>query len=703
MSRDEDKLIRQLSLVAFLLSKPRCFSAREIHCSVEGYAEMTEETFTRRFYADREDLAALGIHIQEVSLPDSPGSPGARGFLLREEDFHLPQVEFSGPELRALSVALAALEGRFAYARPLRLALTSIFHGQRYRWHDQLDELPVVLAPDEDANRAGRQLAQLEEATTRRKTVRFLYPVGLETAAHRERTVDPYSLFFTHGHWYVVGYDHDRQAIRTFRVTRIKGLVRFATEKAHDFVVPADYDPAAYQARPPWLLGPVKGRATLRVGDDLAWLGERLAPHAELLPSDEAGCSLFTMPYADEDLLLSWVVGLGACGDLLGPPALRDRLHDRLTTLARKHAGEPQPAAVDTCSPSVSPLASPSVTTTPDFGMRPAPIPPERLARAIALVQYLLSEADPRVVPWSALLRDLGLSRQEVEADLSLVNLVNFGGGTYALYAAAEEDGVHVVPEVMAETFARPARLSPLMARALLLALDLLGEGLGVPGLESLSTVRAKVEALVGPLQAPRTVFVESSSPAECALLEHLNKAIGEHRLVELEYFVASREELTKRVVEPYLLFRNPDGWYLEAYCLTARAQRTFKLERIGSALLTNEGFTPRPEMDLTCRQTGQAYLPDRQGQWAELTFASRWLRHLQDLGFAVTQLKNGDLRARVPYTDDRWLVKFTLSYLGDAVLETPVGVRALIREAASNLAQRYAPAGRSAPPRGAA
>ena len=53
MSHDTDKLNRQLSLVAFLMAERRPVTAREIKSSVEGYQEMSDEAFARRFYSDR--------------------------------------------------------------------------------------------------------------------------------------------------------------------------------------------------------------------------------------------------------------------------------------------------------------------------------------------------------------------------------------------------------------------------------------------------------------------------------------------------------------------------------------------------------------------------------------------------------------------------------------------------------------------------
>ena len=62
MSHDTDKLIRQLSLVAFLMAERRLITARDVKQNVEGYSEMSDEAFARRFYSDR----ALGVRLEAV-------------------------------------------------------------------------------------------------------------------------------------------------------------------------------------------------------------------------------------------------------------------------------------------------------------------------------------------------------------------------------------------------------------------------------------------------------------------------------------------------------------------------------------------------------------------------------------------------------------------------------------------------------------
>lgn len=689
MSRDEDKLIRQLSLLSFLLSRQRPFTAREVQESVEGYAEMSDDTFARRFHADRADLAKVGLEVRVLDSAESTGADEAQLYLLPEGDFRLPAVEFSPAEQRALTLALLALDGRFAYARPLRLALTAILGGRHDSLRAELDSLPVALAPDEDARRAGRRLSRLEDAVIRGKTLCFSYPS--HDGGVLKRTLDPYSLFLIQGHWYVVGHDHRRAAIRTFRVGRIQGTIGFLTEKSRDFTIPDDYDPEDFRARPPWLIGAVAGTAVIAVDEHLSWWVRRLEPHVRAFEEDDDGRTMFSVPYADELVLLSWMVGLGGCAELLEPPDARARLGKLLVKVIADHSG---PAAHAGASPSPDGIRAASPThrrrgaaaSGEDLG----PIAPEHLARAMTLLYYLVDAQRSVPIPWRAFETDLGLTRQEVEEDLSLINLMNFGGGTYTLTTKAGREGVEVVREVMADTFSQPARLSPVLARALLLALDLLGDTFALEGSESLASVREKVRLLIGKDRAEGAVIIDDVVPPDPHVVEILNRAIRDRALVSLEYFTTSRQELCKRLVEPYLLFHSPDGWYLEAYCLKARGQRTFKLERIRAALACAEVFAPREEMDLTRRRQGQTYLSGEVATWATMRFHPRWRTYLEEQGTECTPLPDGDLEVRMPYLDERWVAQEVIRYLGDAVLVSPAPTRQMVKDSAGALTARY-------------
>src|SRR2546426_12712341 len=172
MSHDTDKLIRQLSLVAFLMAERRPLTARDVKQNVEGYQAMSDEAFARRFYSDRAELLGLGVPLD--SQRDE--FTGEELYTLRSERYFLPPLELTDDELAALQTCLYLLEGQFAYAEPLRLALQNLALG-RPGFRDaptEIAERVAVRDPDYSPELAGR-LSKLETAISKQRTVRFEY------------------------------------------------------------------------------------------------------------------------------------------------------------------------------------------------------------------------------------------------------------------------------------------------------------------------------------------------------------------------------------------------------------------------------------------------------------------------------------------------------------------------------------------------
>src|SRR5438128_557668 len=111
------------------MAERRLLTARDVKSNVEGYSEMSDEAFARRFYSDRAELLALGVPLQ--SQRDE--FTGEELYTLRSENYFLPQLDLKDDELAALQTALYLLEGKFAYAEPLRLALQNLALGRRGR------------------------------------------------------------------------------------------------------------------------------------------------------------------------------------------------------------------------------------------------------------------------------------------------------------------------------------------------------------------------------------------------------------------------------------------------------------------------------------------------------------------------------------------------------------------------------------------
>lgn len=342
MAKDTEKLIRQLSLISFLMAQGRPVSALEIKREVEGYSVMNEDAFARRFYADRAELDSLGIELQV----DRPGEGffEAELYSLPPENFYLPEIKFTDDELAALRTSLSLLtEGEFAYAEPLRLALQQVAWGHPNPLADP-DNIPVSMAKFSATSSRDltQRLARIETAISRHKTITFEYhTIGSDKVS--DRKVDPYHLVFRGGQFYLIGHSHERDAVRVFRLSRIRGKVGYATKSEHDFNAPDDFERRDYAELADWQLGEEIGVARIFFSDRIAWLIERdFGSHGEVSPADpketggREGIVLETS-YASERELLAWVLRWRQNAEVLGPPEFKAAAEERIALLRDRH------------------------------------------------------------------------------------------------------------------------------------------------------------------------------------------------------------------------------------------------------------------------------------------------------------------------------------------------------------------------------
>src|SRR3954447_17356955 len=347
MAKDTEKLIRQLSLISYLMAERRPVTALEIRRDVEGYSGMNEDAFARRFYADRAELDSLGIQLTVDKPLD--GVAEQENYSLRPENFHLPPIAFTDSELASLQFALTKLDGEFAYAEPLRLALQQISWGRPSPLHapDQ-GTFGLGITGSAGGHELSQRLAKVETAIFRNKTITFDY-FTMERGDVGPRKVDPYHLLFQGGQFYLLGYSHERKALRVFRLSRIRGKVAYATKAEHDFKQPVDFDPRAYANRAEWQFGDDLGTAEVQVSKRIGWQVERhYGRFGEVAPAKGGGI-LFTTHYASIRQLASWVLSLGEHAKVISPPELADAVAGRVALVAERHTKElalakPKPA-----------------------------------------------------------------------------------------------------------------------------------------------------------------------------------------------------------------------------------------------------------------------------------------------------------------------------------------------------------------------
>jgi predicted DNA-binding transcriptional regulator YafY len=647
------------------MAERRPLTARDIKSNVEGYQEMSDEAFARRFYSDRAELVSLGVPLD--SQRDE--FTGEELYTLRSERYFLPELELDDEELAALQTCFYLLEGRFAYAEPLRLALQNLALG---RSAGALAAQPTGTAvsvevrdPDYSPELQGR-LGKLEGAISKQRTVKFRY-WSIYRDDEEERTLNPYALLPENGSWYVIGHDLDRDDIRTFRVSRIRSDIRFATRRERDFRLPPDFDVENYRGRAEWQFGDIVGEAKVEVAPDTAWWVERAYGGER----NRVDGDVFTTQYASTTLLARWILRQDGRAIPLEPSELRRLTVEGARAARTAHEGAPP-----------TPAAELPVGVSDAVERFAGPVAPERFGVLQSLLAYLLAACgDERegVIPAADLVTRFSIPAEQLEEHLSLLNLVNFGGGCYAIYAELQGDEVHVDKELFGDTFRRAPRLTPLEARAIRLALEFVGPMVAAGAHDTLANVRRKLEETFGQFELSQTP--EPHVGAEEGLVEKLSRAIDEHKLVEIEYLKPKEQEVATRTVEPYSIERRLPHWYVHTWDVDRDQPRSYRLDRMRKATVQRKGFTPREGFDpseLHGATTARIWYSPAVARWE----VEKGARPLVD-GAAIADRSVGSAE---------WLVGEVVSYRGEAVVLEPQELRARVALRARELASELRP-----------
>jgi proteasome accessory factor B len=301
-----DRLERLTNLVLVLLRAGRPRSLREIADEVPGYPSEGEAR-RQAFERDKRTLRNGGIVVTTAPME----GPDQVGYLIRPEDFYLPELDLDAEEQAALNLAVAAVHlgdpsGRDALWRLGVPAPT----GAR-----PVAELPALPA-----------LPVLWDALRAQATVQFSY-------RGERRRVAPAVLRFRGGFWYLVGLDLDKQAARTFRVDRMDDLPRPGEPGSAE--LPSDFEPTTALADEPWTIGEGDPVAVdILVGAEVADLVEQQLHSASVTSRRADGSVVLRLEVTNIDALRSWLFELGEHVVVLSPPGVRSAVTDWLEAMA---------------------------------------------------------------------------------------------------------------------------------------------------------------------------------------------------------------------------------------------------------------------------------------------------------------------------------------------------------------------------------
>jgi proteasome accessory factor B len=157
--------------------------------------------------------------------------------------------------------------------------------------------------------------------------VRFGYRTSKGTVS--ERDVDAYTALFRSGHWYLVGFDREREEARSFRLSRFTSDLAEVGEGSEP---PEGFVAADLVSAGPWTAAGEE-RATVAMSPDIAWWATATLIGAEHVGTRDDGWVEVTIPMADERELAPVLLQFGPDAVVVDPPSLRAQIVARLEAL----------------------------------------------------------------------------------------------------------------------------------------------------------------------------------------------------------------------------------------------------------------------------------------------------------------------------------------------------------------------------------
>ncbi|HZT66784.1 MAG TPA: WYL domain-containing protein [Acidimicrobiales bacterium] len=300
-----------------------------------------------------------------------------------------------------------------------------------------------------------------------------------------------------------------------------------------------------------------------------------------------------------------------------------------------------------------------------------------RLRRLLAMLNWLSHRPDAKV---DEIADRFSMSADEVVSELEMAACCGLPPYTpdRLIEVMVGEDRVEAN---LGAEFSRPVRFSAAEGFTVATAARAI---LAVPGSDpegALARALAKLEEVLGERQR---VSVDLDEPP---LLGEVRRAADAGETLEIDYYSASRDEMTTRQVDPYAVFSTGGWWYLDGFCHRAGGVRHFRVDRIGAARPTGHRFD-RPEHV----EPGEVFEPGPDTPVAVLLLpeSSRWVIESYPV-VSVDDEPDGRLRVSLAVGGEAWLARLLLrAGPGSEVLE-PAELRRCGAEAARRMLARYA------------
>lgn len=538
---------------------------------VDGYAAATsEQAFEKMFTRDKEVLKDVGVPLTAYEVQETGNWEGSERadevrYRIDRDQMYLPHVDFTNAERLALVRARSAWQGSDVDRAVVR-ALGRLDAGE--------DWVPATSTSDHEAfgarlAGADRTLTALADAVRDQSVIAFDYRTAGGPDAQR-RTVRAWALTNPTGVWYLVGWDLDRQAQRTFRLTRMESEPQSATVRGRPAPGrPGDFDLQSVHALVSGEREPATVDLELRPGRAV---GLRLG--AEPTGTTRDGWDRVTLSYTRPAELAGTVAAAGPSARVSSSsPTVRDAVVRLLDGAVEAHR-----------------LGVPPYELAEPRRRRNRRSDRDKVATMVDIIGLINQRG---AMPRTELAERLDVTDAELEKILQELQYCGMPERYFAGEQFEVEDQDGRIRISQADSLSGPLRLSIPEAGALVVGLR---ASAGIPGLAeheqtAARTALAKIVAASGPEveRAADGINARFDFGPYTELAGLLHAAVRERRVLSISYHAAGRDEQTRREIEPLRITTEGGHGYLQAWCRQQEGLRNFRLDRIGEVHETGE------------------------------------------------------------------------------------------------------------------
>lgn len=562
------KLERLLNLVAALLASRTPLTIEQIRDRVHGYPESTE-AFRRSFERDKDELRSIGVPLRLV------GDGALAAYSIDADDYELRDFGLNDAERSALRLASGMV----------RVGSLDADAGIA-----QLGGAPQPADAGADVIAAGiaapEALVACFEGVASQRVIEFVYH-------QTPRSIHPARLQYLNGRWYLDGFDEGRDDRRVFRVDRIESAVTLGGPATRS---PSDDASIAK----PWV-APREDTESVRlwVASDFVESVARSLPACEVTVNDD-GTAIISTDVSRWPFFKRFVLGYLDHVVVLAP----QRFVSDMTSWLRACAEEPRFEVADIRPPKVSAHFGDHTTiggterqgtrASAKTSRKPRETAGERLTRILAIVPWIAEHPGTDI---TTVCERFGIERTELLADLEIVFMVGIYPYTPdTMVDVLIEDGKIWVR--LGSFFTKPMRLSHGQALALLIAGT---TAMALPGADPTGALSSAVQKLSSQITGVGAQPIEVSfGDVDTSILDTLRRAAADGGAVSIDYYTFGRDQFSTRVIEPTAVYADDGHWYVDGWCHSVNAPRTFRVDRVRSAAMADGPPISGPALSVT-------------------------------------------------------------------------------------------------------